>query len=96
MAMMSLAPACRDPEVFPDPDHFVADREPNRHLAFAAGPHRCLGSHLARMELAVAMEEWHRRIPDYRVAENGLGRERGSQISLLTLDLEWDTASTAS
>jgi len=42
-------------------------RERNRHLAFGGGPHRCLGSHLARMELRVALEEWHRRIPDYEM-----------------------------
>jgi cytochrome P450 len=43
------------------------DREANRHLAFGGGVHRCLGSHLARVELRVALREWHRRIPDYRV-----------------------------
>jgi cytochrome P450 len=57
-----------------DPDEFaeaeLADfaREANRHLAFGGGPHRCLGSHLARLELRVAIEELHRRIPDYRIA----------------------------
>ncbi len=43
------------------------DREVNRHLAFGGGIHRCLGSHLARIELRVALREWHRRIPDYSV-----------------------------
>jgi cytochrome P450 len=43
------------------------DREANRHLAFGGGIHRCLGSHLARLELRVALREWHRRIPDYRI-----------------------------
>ena len=43
------------------------DRDANRHLAFGGGIHRCLGSHLARLELRVALREWHRRIPDYRV-----------------------------
>ena len=44
------------------------DRTENRHLAFGGGVHRCLGSHLARLELRVALREWHRRIPDYRIA----------------------------
>jgi cytochrome P450 len=43
-------------------------RTDKRHLAFGGGVHRCLGSHLARMELQVVVEEWHRRIPDYDVA----------------------------
>jgi cytochrome P450 len=50
----------------------VLDRTVNRHLAFGGGPHRCLGSHLARLELKVAMEELHRRIPDYIVADGAV------------------------
>jgi cytochrome P450 len=67
--LLSIPAADRDPCEFPDADRFDVDRVSNRHLAFAAGPHRCLGSHLARLELRIAVEEWHRRIPEYAVAE---------------------------
>jgi cytochrome P450 len=56
-----------DPAEFPDGDVVRFDREDNRHLAFGGGVHRCLGSHLARRELRVALREWHRRIPDYEL-----------------------------
>lgn len=56
-------------EEFPTAAEVDFERSANRHLAFGAGPHRCLGSHLARLELRVALEEWHRRIPDYQIAD---------------------------
>ena len=52
---------------FDVPAEVSFDREANRHLAFGGGPHRCLGSHFARLELRVALEEFHRRIPDYEI-----------------------------
>ncbi len=64
-----LGAADTDGEEFPHADDVDFLRERNRHVAFGAGPHRCLGSHLARMELEVAMQEWHRRIPDYSIQE---------------------------
>lgn len=64
-----LGSANIDPAEFPDPDHIDFARSGNRHLAFGGGVHRCLGSHLARLELRVAMEEIHRRMPDYAIKE---------------------------
>jgi cytochrome P450 len=63
--------AGRDDEQFPGADRVELRREPNRHLGFGMGPHRCLGSHLARMEMRIALEEVHRRMPTYE-----LDRER--------------------
>ena len=60
-----LGAANTDDAEFGDGDEVVLDRSVNRHLAFGGGVHRCLGSHLARQELRVALREWHRRIPDY-------------------------------
>ncbi|BDB42646.1 hypothetical protein IWGMT90018_30920 [Mycobacterium kiyosense] len=62
-----LGAANTDPAEFPDPELVDFARSPNRHRAFGGGPHRCLGSHLARMELRVALREFHRRIPDYEI-----------------------------
>ncbi|GCE44517.1 cytochrome P450 [Rhodococcus sp. USK10] len=62
-----LCSANRDGGEFEDPDELKIDRSPNRHLSFGAGPHRCIGSHLARIELKLAMEEIHKRLPDYRL-----------------------------
>ena len=90
MMSLSLIAANRDPEKFEHADEFYPERGPNPHVAFGLGPHRCPGMHLARMEIAAALEEWHRRIPDYRVKDvNGL-IERGGQLSLRSLPLEWD------
>jgi cytochrome P450 len=62
-----LGAANTDPAEFPEPEVVDFGRNPNRHRAFGGGPHRCLGSHLARMELRVALREFHRRIPDYQI-----------------------------
>jgi len=75
MVILPLVAANHDPEVFPEPDKIVLDRKPNPHIAFGAGPHRCLGSHLARRELRIALEEWHKRIPEYRLADGADPRE---------------------
>jgi cytochrome P450 len=82
--------ANRDPGEFDDPERIDFDRARNRHFAFGAGPHRCLGSHLARVELAIALEEWHARIPDYAVAEGAsIELHAGGVAGLDALPLVW-------
>src|SRR2546430_17673397 len=66
-ALALIGAANLDDEESPDAGDLRWDRETNRPLAFGGGIHRCLGSPLARLELRVALREWHRRIPDYRV-----------------------------
>jgi cytochrome P450 len=65
--MAVIGAANVDDAEFPASGELRWDREVNRHLAFGGGIHRCLGSHLARLELRVALQEWHRRIPEYCV-----------------------------
>jgi cytochrome P450 len=77
--LMNFPAANRDPEAFEQADRVVLDRELNRHVAFGSGIHRCAGSNLARMELRVAIEEWLRRIPDFRL-EGGEVTWAGGQV----------------
>jgi cytochrome P450 len=67
MVLLSFPAANRDPAMFPDADKVIIDRKENRHAAFGLGIHRCVGSNLARMEMLVAIEEWLKRIPDFRL-----------------------------
>jgi cytochrome P450 len=64
-----LGSANTDERAWVDGDTVDFDRVENRHIAFGGGAHRCLGSHLARMELRVALEEWHRAIPEYHLRD---------------------------
>ncbi|CAB4364138.1 MAG: cytochrome P450 [Actinobacteria bacterium] len=68
MLLLGWWTANLDPAVFTDPLTVDFTREANRHAAYAAGRHRCLGSHLARLELRVAIEQFHRRVTDYSLA----------------------------
>lgn len=63
------AAANLDPAKFNDPLTVDLTRRPNAHYSFAAGFHRCLGSHLARMELRAALDQFHKRIPEYRIPD---------------------------
>jgi cytochrome P450 len=80
-----------------DPDEFgdgvQIDRANNRHVAFGMGPHRCLGSHLARLELRLVIETWLKHIPDFavvpgaRITSHGAGGVYGYDA----LPLCWST-----
>ncbi|WP_431897054.1 cytochrome P450 [Nonomuraea sp. bgisy101] len=67
--LLSFPAANRDPAQFDLADEVVIDREVNRHAAFGLGIHRCVGSHLARMELRVALEVWLERVPAFSLED---------------------------
>ena len=89
-----VSAANRDPGVYERAEEYVLDRKKNHHFGFASGPHRCLGLHLARREMQIAVEEWLRVIPDFRIATDDVLVERGggSMMSLHNLPLEWEVA----
>lgn len=67
--LLSFPAANRDPAQFDRAGEVVIDREVNRHAAFGLGVHRCVGSHLARMELRVALEVWLERVPSFTLTD---------------------------
>lgn len=78
--LLSFPSANRDPEVWDRPNDVILDREPNRHAAFGLGMHRCAGSHLARMELRVALEVWFERHPEFALADPDAVTWSGGQV----------------
>lgn len=90
MVTFLLGSANTDESHFERADEVDFDRQRNIHTAFGVGPHRCLGSHLARMELRVAMEEWHRRIPDYEITPGETPRYSAGIREVLYLPLSWE------
>jgi len=90
MMLLPLSLAGRDEAAFPDAGSVDFRRERNRHLAFGTGAHLCPGMYLARAELAIFLEEWLARIPDFRVAEGTEPSMRGGNIlAVKQLVLAW-------
>jgi len=84
-----LGSANTDEKAWEDADSIDFDRPDNKHIAFGGGVHRCLGSHLARMELRVAMEEWHRAVPEYSLADGIALRYSQGLRAVENLELVW-------
>ncbi len=91
---MSIAAAGRDPAVFPDPDTFDVRRENAQlHLAFAHGPHFCLGVHLARLEAEAAVRTVLESLPGLRLDPDRPSAPRGLVFRKPpSLPVLWDTA----
>ncbi|WP_369032542.1 cytochrome P450 [Streptomyces adonidis] len=89
MVMLPVAVTNRDPERYENPLEVDLHRKTTNHIAFGSGPHRCLGSHLARLELNVAIDEWHRRIPDYEIEPGQDLEAHGNMYGVKQLRLTW-------
>lgn len=81
--------ANHDPREFDNPNEPLLDRTPNRHVAFGRGPHRCIGMHLARLELRVILEEFLTRVPDFRVRRTEVIRAPGITRQVLHLPTDF-------
>jgi cytochrome P450 len=89
--MLVYGASSRDPRVVEDASRLDIHRKNVLHSAFGVGPHRCIGSNLARVELRAFLQEWLKRIPDFRVKPGTAPRyETGFLRSMRELHLEWD------
>ncbi len=88
--LLVWAAANRDDDQFADAESFVADRTPNRHLAFGAGVHRCLGTHLARLQFRIVVAAVLRRLPDDAVSDQAaVGRLTGHMGGIHRLPVQF-------
>ena len=88
---MSTSISGRDPEEYDRPNEVILDRKP-RHVSWGYGPHLCVGMHLARREMRIAMEEFLTIIPEFRIAPGAKIRfHLGGMIQAETLPLVWNT-----
>ena len=78
--LMNFPAANRDPRKFENPDEVILDRENNPHIAFGVGIHRCAGSNLARMEMKVSIQEFLKRIPDFKLEDPDAVTWAGGQV----------------
>lgn len=87
---LNLAAASRDPDACSNPAEFDLHRDDVVHTAFGVGPHRCLGEHLARLEIKVTIEEFLKRIPEFCLKEGTWPGHTSEQMrSMRDLHLVW-------
>jgi cytochrome P450 len=89
--MLYLPAADLDPKQFSHPEHYDFNREERAHIAFGGGPHRCLGSHLARVELQTVCEQMLSRLPNFRIDPAKPVKFHGGHVTGVdSLPLVWD------
>jgi cytochrome P450 len=91
MIAVQWGSANRDPRVYDRPDELDFGRKAiGKHLAFGYGPHMCLGVHVARLDMAIALEEWLTTLPAFRIAGDRPPEEQTlSGVGLKSLPLRW-------
>lgn len=90
MVLLPTMLSNRDPAAYDHPEQVDLTRTPKPYLTFGAGPHRCLGAHLAKTEIIIAIEEWFKRIPEFTLDESKpILTVTGHTIGLNTLPLVW-------
>lgn len=77
-------------DVFPEPEEVRLQRD-TTHLTFGYGIHRCIGAHLARVEMQTFYDEWFRRIPEFAVGPGGASYDPGHILRVASLPLTWST-----
>ena len=87
----------RDPHVFENPQTIDLNRKVNVHVTFGVGHHRCLGSHLAKREVMVTIQEWFKRIPEFSLDpdQSEVGAFGGSVMGFKALPLIWDVGASS-
>jgi cytochrome P450 len=89
--LLSSVLAARDQTAYDQADDVILGRHPNRHMGFGAGAHRCLGIHIARVQLRLALEEFHKKIPEYElVSPEATTYHAGGNIGLNELRIRWN------
>jgi cytochrome P450 len=78
-----------DPDAFPDPRSFNPERKANRHITFASGPHLCMGAHLARLELRIALQQWLKRAPMFGLVDEEDRKIMPGLMSVSHMKISW-------